>query len=573
MNLKEIKDKIEEFRITFLGNDWTWRKNQEEAIIKIVESYFNNVKVIILQAETGNGKSIIALCSSWIFNQINKKSYILASDINLQKQYEDDIKRFHLNYGVICGVDHYKCSDNDEKHSLGTCKMRNRNPHEMYCYSECPYFCAREYASQTSTSVLNYAYWLISQNYVNQHIDKPFFPPRDILFADEAHKILDIVQNHYSPKFDKKTLEKLERLTEFFVVHKVNDHIKEYKDIKRNIKNLHDTENQEKIHKILKHIELSFERYLPSWELLKKKTEEDYPHDNPPKQWREALWLCDWLKDLHCKVEDYNDIIDKTSTRNIVKNPSGDNELTFNCLEESYMMNKYFHRWTGFLVLMSATFADPSEYLKSIALKTAKYIKMESLFNYEKSPIYFYNQHRMSYNDINKNLPWLYDKINEILEKYKDENGVIHTVSYDLTMKIFQHIDKKHRRRLLVYSGAEEKRKALEILKRSKNRILMGPSLRDGIDLRSDFARFAIIAKMPYASLTDKFVATKLKIDHEWYTWKTIIEILQSVGRTVRNIDDFCDTFILDACFSDLLFKHRKSFPTEFLQRIHVLHE
>ena len=197
------------------------------------------------------------------------------------------------------------------------------------------------------------------QNYVNKTIEKPLFPPRQFTICDEGHKILDIIQNHYSPKFDPKTTEKLERLTEFFAVFKVRDHFADYRNIKNCIEKLFKNENQDILHNILLEIEESFEEYFSSIERLKTKVNDDYPHDDPPKEWREALRLSDWLKDLHCKVEDFNEIIDKTSTRNIVKNPTGENELTFNCLQEPYMMHKYFHQWTGFTVLMSATFADP----------------------------------------------------------------------------------------------------------------------------------------------------------------------------------------------------------------------
>jgi len=572
MSKEEIEEKIEKFRIIFLGESWIWRKGQREVIIEIIKTYLNKThKVMILSCPTGSGKSIIAMCASWIFNQLEKKCYILTSDLSLQEQYEKDFEKFNLYWGSIKGVDNYICIDNMEKNSLGTCHIRSIQPQKMSCYSNCPYYYARDKASQSSTSLLNYAYWLISQNYVNQSIEEPIFPPRDVTFCDEGHKILDIVQNHYSPKFDPKTIEKIEKLTEFFAVYKVKNHIEDLSDIKVNIKKLFNTENQDTLHEILLEIEESFESYRSSWELLKEKVKKEYPHEDPPKEWRETLRLCDWLKDLHCKVEDYNDIVNKTSTRNIVKNPTGDKELTFNCLEESYMMHKYFHQWTGFTVLMSATFADPTDYLRSIALNSAKYIKMDSHFDFEKSPIYFYNKRRMSYSQIEGNLPWMYETINEILDKHKNESGIIHTASYDLTMKIYENISKKHRKRILVYSGTEEKRQVLDILKKDKSKVLMGPSLLEGLDLKDSWSRFAIFAKVPYMSLSDKFVATKLKINPDWYRWKAIISILQGTGRSVRSETDWAITYILDGSLADLIHNNRKAFPIEFIKRIQVV--
>jgi len=566
-----IKEKIEEFRLTFLGEEWIWRKGQIEVIEKIMNVYnLGNSSHIILSAPTGSGKSICALCVSWILNEKGKRGYILASEISLQEQYEKDFKRFHMNWGSIKGIDNYMCVDNMEKNSLGTCRIRNKAPRQMYCFNSCPYLVAREAASESPTSVLNYAYWLIMQNYVNEHMeeDNQLFPPRDFTICDEGHKILDIVQNHYSPRFDSNVMEKLENLTDFFNTYKVKDHSQHFQSLKILIKLLFDFENQDELFKTLRKIELYLEEYKPSIDLLKDKVKKDYPKDDPPKEWKKALRLCDWLKDFHCKIEDYVYIIDNTSTRNIVKNPSGSDELVFNCLEENYMMNKYFHAHTGFTVLMSATFADPKDYIKSIALNNATYIKMDSNFSFEKSPIYFYNKRRMTYNQMEANFPWLYEKINEILDNHPEENGIIHSASYNLTMKIHNNLSHKNKKRVLVYEGTTEKRKVLEILKRDHSKVLMGPSLIEGLDLKDEWSRFQIFAKVPYLSLADRFVKTKLEINPDWYRWKAVCSLLQGTGRSIRNENDWAVTYILDGSMADLIHSNRKAFPPEFMQRL-----
>jgi len=572
MTIEQLELQLEDFRVTFFGEDFVWRKGQKEAVIEIINAYYNKTKVVILDAPVGSGKSIIGMAVAWILNQEDKRGYILASDIALQEQYEKDFKRANLQWGSIKGIDNYMCTDNMEKNSLGTCRIRNKRAKSMHCYSTCPYFSARDFASQSPTALLNYAYWLIMMNYVNQSIEDTPFPPRDFTICDEGHKILDIIQNHYSPRFDSKTLEKLEKLTHFFALYKLYDHTKDFQNIKDDINSLYKTDNQDDLHEILIEIKNNLQHnYRVTWEKFKEKVKTDYPHDDPPKEWKEALRLCDWVKDLHCKVDDYNDIIEKTSTRNIVKNPTGKDELTFNCLEESYMMHKYFHAWTGFTVLMSATFADPLKYMRSIALGNVKYIKMQSHFDFTRSPIYFYNKRRMTFKEIEGNLPWLYETINEILDKHNDDNGIIHTASYDLAFKIFNGLSHKNKRRVLVYNGTEEKRQVLAMLKTSKNKILMGPSLLEGLDLKDDWSRFQIFAKVPYLSLGDKFVAAKLKINPDWYREKAILNILQGTGRSVRSEKDWAITYILDAAMSDLIHNSRKSFPLEFMQRIVVV--
>jgi len=567
---RNTQDYLVEFKELFMPKEFEWRKGQKEAIISIIDAYHNKTKVVILDAPVGSGKSLIAFATSWILNQRNKKGYILASDISLQEQYEKDIKLFKMNWGSVKGIDNYLCADNLEKNSLGTCRVRNKAPKSMYCFSECPYFSARDHAALSSTALLNYAYWLIMQNYVNTHSEEEYqlFPARDFTICDEAHKILDIVQNHYSPRFDKKVIEKLEKLTNFLGTYKLHDHIGDFQSLKIEINKIKDEENQDKLFKILSQIELDLEQYSPTIKTLKEQVSKEYPKDDPPKEWKEALRLCDWLKDFHCKIEDYVYIISQTSTRNLIKNPSGFDEVIFNCLEESYMMNKYFHEHTGFTLLMSATFADPRDYIKSIALTNAKYIKMESNFDFSKSPIYFYNKRRMSYNQMEANLPWLYSTIDEILDNHPNENGIIHSASYKLTMNIYNNISRKNQKRILIYEGTEEKRKVLEMFKQDNSKILMGPSLTEGLDLKDEFSRLQIFAKVPYLSLADKFVKTKLEINPSWYAWKAIITILQGVGRSIRNENDWATTYILDGSLGDLIHKHRKSFPPEFMQRI-----
>ncbi len=575
MNSEEIDKYIEEFRLTYLSQDFKWRRGQNEAIKSIIECYIKKThNFVILDAPVGSGKSILALCVSWILNHLNKRGFILTSDISLQEQYESDLEKFNLDFGCVKGLNNYICNSNNETVSLGDCHIRSKAPKSMKCYESCAYYSKRNAASKTDTSVLNYAYWLIQQNYVNKmsDVNEPMFPPREFLIADEGHKIVDIVQSHYSPRVDSKTLEKLDKLRLFFKTYKFEDYTKQYEAIKDLLHKINDTENQDTLHEILKSIELEVEEIKPAWELLKGRVKKEYNDKRVPKEWREALFLCDWLKDFHCKLEDYNEIISKTTTRNLVKNPNGE-EIIFNCLHEHYLMYKYFYEWSKFTVVMSATFSDPKQYLKNIGIKNAKYIKLDSSFDFSKSPIYFYNTHKMSYKDINSSLPWLYSKVDEILNNHPNENGIIHSVSFDLALKVFKNISKENQKRLLMYNDTTEKRQVIEILKHSKNRVLIGPSFMEGIDLKNNHSRFCIFLKVPYLSLSDKFVSLKLKINPNWYKWKAILNIIQGIGRSVRTEEDYASSYILDANFCDLLHNNMSAFPNDFIGRLKLIND
>ena len=563
-----------EFEETFMPPEFSWRKGQKESVVQIIDAYFNSdYNAVILDAPVGSGKSLIAMCAAWILNQKGKEGYVLSSDISLQDQYEKDLDKFRFSWGSVKGLDNYECIDNFEKIPIGSCKLQRKRPQDMYCYDECPYYSARDRASASPTAMLNYAYWLTMMNDVNPKMDpdSQIFPERDFTVCDEAHKLLDIIQNTYSPRFSDKTPEKIEKLVDFFQLHNVAHLGAEFASINRSIKFMKDEEDQEKLLGLISRVALDLENFKDPIKLLKNQVKQEY-QSKPPAAWKKALWASDWVLSFQERLVEYIDIISKTSTRNLVKNPNQD-EIVFNCLQEKYLMHKYFHAHTGFTIFMSATFSDPSAYLKGIALKGAKYIKLESQFDFEKSPIFFYNKRRMSYNHIQSNLPWLIDKVNAIIEKHQGESGLIHSASYKLSMDIFNGLTAKNRDRVLIYSGTEEKRNFLEQLKNSNDKILIGPSLLEGLDMKDDFGRFQIFAKVPYLSLGDRFVKTKMNIDPEWYRWKAIINILQGTGRIVRNEEDWGITYILDGSLSDLIHNNRRAFPLEFIKRIKVLNE
>jgi Rad3-related DNA helicase len=177
----------------------------------------------------------------------------------------------------------------------------------------------------------------------------------------------------------------------------------------------------------------------------------------------------------------------------------------------------------------------------------------------------------MSYNHIDRNLPWLIDKVNDIISNHQGESGLIHSASYKLSMDIFGGLTEENRKRVFIYNGTEEKRNFLDELKKSNDKILLGPSLLEGLDMKDDFGRFQIFAKIPYPNLMDRFIKTKMTLDPLWYQWKTSISIQQGIGRIVRNENDWGITYILDGSLSDMIHKNRKLFDSIFYSRLRVI--
>ena len=138
-------------------------------------------------------------------------------------------------------------------------------------------------------------------------------------------------------------------------------------------------------------------------------------------------------------------------------------------------------------------------------------------------------------------------------------------------MKILEGLSPKNKRRILVYNGTQEKKQVLEMLKRDHSKVVLGPSLIEGLDLKDNISRFQIFAKVPYLSLSDKFVKVKMQINPAWYRWAAIINVLQGTGRSVRHETDYAVTYILDASLADLIHNSRKAFPIEFINRLKII--
>ena len=182
----------------------------------------------------------------------------------------------------------------------------------------------------------------------------------------------------------------------------------------------------------------------------------------------------------------------------MIKNLQGE-QLMFNCLDESYMMDRHFHSQAGFKLLMTATMGDPSVFLKTIGATDARYFRMDSHFDYTDSPIYYYPKRRMSMAHKDKTLPWISNKINEILDENRNVSGIIHSGSYEITSKIFESLSDENRKRVLVYQGSQEKEQVLEKFLAADNMILMGPSILEGLDLSAEKSRLQIFVKVPFA--------------------------------------------------------------------------
>jgi ATP-dependent DNA helicase DinG len=184
-------------------------------------------------------------------------------------------------------------------------------------------------------------------------------------------------------------------------------------------------------------------------------------------------------------------------------------------------------------------------------------VTIPSTFNPKLRPIYIHPIASMSRKNINGAYPLVREAVSKVLERHPDDRILVHTVSYDLTRYLQTNL---RNNRIVVYGSTEEKQKAIDIYLYTKAAVLLAPSLDRGIDLPEDDCRVIVVAKIPFPSLGDKQISAKLysKGGQTWYNVKTIRSLVQMTGRGVRSESDYCESYILDKQFLDLIWRRNK---------------
>jgi Rad3-related DNA helicase len=242
--------------------------------------------------------------------------------------------------------------------------------------------------------------------------------------------------------------------------------------------------------------------------------------------------------------------------------------LIYKPLHCSGFANDIMFKWGDKTLLMSATVFGQETFTKSLDIKNFEWIDMPSTFPKENSPKILRPSGSMSYKNKQKSLPNLIKVVGNILDDHEGEKGIIHTVSYDVCEVICDKIGGK---RLISPRGKDRDRQLREYMNDKDNdKVLISPSLNEGISLDGDLSRFAIICKVPYASLGDKWISARLKESQNWYNIKTTQSIVQMCGRSIRSEEDYAITYLIDSDFVDFFKRNHSLFPNWWLETLKV---
>jgi len=544
-----------------------FRSFQEETIMRIANSMVSNpTGSILIDAPTGTGKSIISIVGSSLLNAMGHTGYILTSDLGLQTQYENDIDRLGFNIPSIKGLDNYDCLVNLQPISLGECRTKGSG-RDIPCYSDCPYFSRRDNAAYSKTALLNYSYWLLQLNYVlEKQGAMAKFDKRNFCFFDEAHKVQDIVQGHFSPRISHRISETVSDYIDVYSAD-VSSVRNNSRDVRKEVDAICSATDPKDMIRSMASLKALLAEVKKTKDSFTQYCGRKWKFGEPvPAHIVRAQRNIDRISDTYCKIEDYLECLQ--DERDLVKISDRKDERTFSFknLNESGLIKKTLLEKSGFKTFMSATLGNPESYAKFIGLEKWDYIEIDNQFDLEKSPIFFFRGYKLNWANREKNFPKVLEVCDKIIAKHSDDRGIVHSSSFLLANDIVNSSSASDR--FITYSTSSEKEDAIQRFKESKNGVLIGPSLLEGLSFDDDLSRFQIFFKVPFPNVSDEFMKKLLEMYPEKYMAKTANNIIQGTGRSVRSMDDWAITYIIDSCFDQLL--DVKHLPKSFIERVKV---
>jgi len=522
------------------------RSSQVRLINEINWAIKEGYKNIILEAGTGTGKSAIATTLANMYDD----SYILTMTKQLQEQYLDDFGGMLVE---IKGRGNYKCN------YKGNCDFCIKAEYKLKRCSDCEYQIAFKKAVDAENVITNYDY-LYYAGVASQMLD-----PRELLILDEAHNLerkmlmlssCELNREYISTKFGIDIFEPIMYGT------------KSINDLKRNPKYWSELckdlikECKKRIKKIEGDVDKSVQVTLDEFESNPSKYSNfDYVEKQNLEQDIKTFAEID-LGLAHDEL--IIDLPDKDTILNNDMNISAEFK-PFSVVDDTESLLSM----GNIRIFLTGTLGSKDKFCEwnNINPDETYYIYEKSPFELENRPIYTDFVGRLSgYRGKRPN--WKNKrailKIKELLDKHKNEKGVIHTSSNEQAFWIMDQLKGYP----FLFVGGEDRNIVLKEFTQSKeNLILIGASIKDGVDFKGDLCRFQIIFKIPYPQLNEQ-VKYRRDLDPKWFYYQAVMALMQAYGRGIRDMDDWCVMYIIDSSFKELFDYNRGFFNEYFIEAV-----
>lgn len=569
------------------------RQEQVQMLKGVADALDKGKKYVIIEAPTGCGKSPIAIALCRYF----QSGYICTDQISLQNQYLRDFKKYVVQAigrsNFVCKQASMNKGPGEEIYcDRGECTLNNKfrcpgcpivekdltleaNPRfaavsasrgplfwkeNASPKNKCNYWLQKTRALNSEIVVNNYAYMLREGNFVGD------FGKRNVLISDEGHNIEKHVMNFVTVSITEKTLEAFDDVSFPYIEDDIlgtRDQIKH---------------GQEKLMPLwiewLKEVYMKFPQRIQELNELKSfvfDSKEDTGNRECPfkipkicegKTREEVLEI---LVRMIEKLESLSWTISfflgdcSNNPENWVIQPEQEGKKIIKGEFKPVRINKFakekYFQFGEVNIIMSATIIDFESMARDLGLLPEEYatIKIPPVFPIESNKLYHLSicnlnyENTRDYENYEKNMLLVVKTIDIILDKFSDYKGIIHCNTYQ-NMKFIKRHSKKPDR--ILGHTPENREAVLKIHEENeKPSVLCSPSMSEGVDLKFDTSRFQIIIKVPYPFIGDIQIEERKKQDPQFYINRTALYLVQAIGRSVRDKDDWAYTYTIDSRF------------------------
>jgi len=502
----------------------------------IKRAYESEKKIVVICAPTGFGKSL----TNMIVGRLHNRFCYLCSSKQLQEQLRHDFPEVKVMKGrnnFPCNLVHGR-SAADCTHTESTpCQYKGKR-----CSTSCNYEVQKCEVAQYPYQVLNYAYFLYEANYVGTFSEYP------VMICDEADTLDGLLTSFISLDISNKQIYELHLDPPRYVTSTAKDGLSSWSDWALYTRD------------IIKKQTLALEREL-------EYTSDDDIQTATIRKHKTLTNLSAKL-DIFISTVDANWLFSDTSSSSY----SGSGwSFKPTWLQES-LSTPFFFRHAEKFILTSATFppADVLAMTLGVSPGDIDYWEVTTAFDPAHRPVYLDPVGDLSYKTIDHDLPKVIDRISEILLKYPNQHGIIHTSSWKVARAVMALKDP----RLISHENGVDKTAIMQDFYNIENSVLVSPSSVRGLDLPDDECRFSIIAKAPYLSIADKMINARTyssTLGKKWYASQCAQQIVQACGRGVRHKDDWCENYVLDSQAFKLITGRQSLFPKYFLDAVEII--
>lgn len=526
--------------------DFSYRANQRETIIRILDAFINkNKKTVLLNAPTGAGKSWISRIVAEVINQLfETDSLFITKTIALQQQYLRDFK----DMKQLMGATNYSC------HTDLTLPIPPKKKHHPTCrYRKtdgcCEYAAARNAWKDSPLKNLNYAFFFTADGK---------YTAEGLLVADEAHTLpgslidrSEVTINisrlmDLTPEFDMGDyipVAEIQR-TKHFKINYIFDLLPYL------------TQAKSVLYAQIRDLEKAIEKFDAIGN--KAQVESLIASKLGPLESRASL--------ASETVSGINTIIATDPDQWVLYEDTGERDLMFKfkpleVLDSSASLIMH----PEYRLLMTATPFNLIYDLK-LSMDDTEVITTDYAWPLENRPfIVERSLPSMNFKTKADVFPEYVEALDNFLEGLGDDTtcGLVHSASYanaEEIKKLSKYADRMY------IPTSKEVRDITKLM--TPGRIIVSPSILEGVDLPGDLARFQVFFKLSWPNLGDIWVERKKVRDPSWYSIQTAIAVIQGSGRAIRSESDFAITYMMDPSFDRLIKDLGTSIPDWFLSTL-----